>query len=86
MGMLTLRIFIVEMFRVRPVHTTPLVSSRILPDSGSLRMLQWAMDHALHPTEDACKAAALNGHMKALRFLRSHDCPWGGRTLKKCRI
>ena len=60
-------------------------STRVVKDSahsGSLPMLQWAMDHVPHPTEDACKAAALNGHMKTLCSLRSHHCPWDGRTLR----
>ena len=50
--------------------------------SGSLRMLQWAMDHSLTLTEDACKEAAKTGHLDALRFLRSHHFPWDGDTLR----
>lgn len=31
---------------------------------------------------DACGAAALEGHLEALRWLRAHGCPWDGSTCR----
>ena len=60
---------------------TDFILDKSAAKSGSLPMLQWAVDHGLRLTASACSWAAQYGHLDALRFLRSHRCPWDGQTL-----
>ena len=56
------------------------VLSLMSAESGSIPMLQWVVDHGLSLTSKACEGAAMWGRHDALRFLRSHHCPWDGWT------
>lgn len=55
-------------------------------DIRDLSVLEWANDHGMEWTVEACKNAATYGNLDTLRWLRDHECPWDSDTIKYALI
>ena len=55
---------------------------KIAADNGHYEMLEWAIEEFGMPTDNgACCAAALNGNLDSLKWLRARGFPWDGDVL-----
>ena len=54
----------------------------LIAETGSLYLLEYALNKGFRWNNDSCACAAKSGNVECLKLLRVDGCPWGEHTMK----